>query len=92
MREIVEVSQDHFTCFMLDGNSKLLTSSRSTLVRLLADVIRSGASAIDGEIDVALFGDVPEDGFSHRRATDVTKAHNENFGCHDESCHKLVGE
>lgn len=62
----------------------------SPLVRLFADVIRSGASAIDGEIDVALFGDVPEDGFSHRRATDVTKAHNENFGCHDESCHKLL--
>jgi hypothetical protein len=57
-------------------------------------VIRSGASAIDDEIDVALLGDVPEDGFTHWRAADVTKAHDENFGCHDgsRSCHKLVGE
>jgi hypothetical protein len=42
------------------------------MVRLFAEVIPSGASAINGEIDLALFGSVPEHSFAHRRATDVT--------------------
>jgi hypothetical protein len=52
------------------------------LVGLFANVIPSGASTIDSDVDIALLSDMPEDGFSHRGATDVAKAYSEHFRRH----------
>jgi hypothetical protein len=57
-------------------------SVRLPFVGLFADVIRRRASTIDSEIDITLLCDVPEDSFSHRRATDVAKTYDENVRRH----------
>jgi len=80
VREIVEIFLAHLTSSMGNGYSVLFTYSDSTVVGLFANVICSGASAINGEIDLALFGNVPEHSFAYRRATDVTQADDEDFG------------
>lgn len=80
MREIVEILLAHLTSFMGNGDSVLFTYSDSTVIGLFVDVIRSGAGAINGKVDLALFGNVPEHSFPHRRATDITQADDEDFG------------
>jgi hypothetical protein len=67
---------------MSTRHEKRGTGVHSPIVGLFADVIPCCASTIDSDIDIALLSDVPEDSFSHRRATDVAKAYNENFRCH----------
>lgn len=80
MREVVEIFLAHLTRFMGNGNFVLFTYSDCTVVGLFPNVIRSGASAINGEIDLALFGNVPEHSFAHRRAADITQADDKDFG------------
>jgi hypothetical protein len=46
---------------------------------IIDNVIPSGACAINGDVDIALFGNVPEHSFAHRRATDITQADDEDF-------------
>jgi len=71
MCEVVEILLAHSTSSMGNGDTVLFTHGDSTVVGLFIDVKRSGASTIDGEIDAALFGNVPKHSLAHRRATDV---------------------
>ena len=48
-------------------------------------MIRRCTSTIDEDFDIAVLGDLAEDGFSHRRAAYVAQTYDENvsFRCHE---------
>jgi len=65
------------------GGEKGLLLVYLPLVGLFADMIRPCTSTVNEDVDITVFGDLSEDGFSHRRATYVAQAYDENFRCHE---------
>ena len=54
------------------------TWTRAPLVRQVSDVISSGTSAVNVDIDSSFGSDVPENCFAHRRATYVAQTDDED--------------